>query len=100
MSHREAEAQVEVLRSRREQIRLDSEADRLGLQLGGTMTFSYPQLRVSEIELEIKDLKLDLNVQQARLGALRKQKKPRVLRTEARGKARYLFYFSGIDLVC
>lgn len=74
MSHREAEAQVEVLRSRREQIRLDSEADRLGLQLGGTMTFSYPQLRVSEIELEIKDLKLDLNVQQARLGALRKQK--------------------------
>jgi len=73
MSHHEAAARVEALRSRQEQILLDSEADELGLQLGGMMTFSYPQLRVEEIELEIKDLKLDLKVRQAQLDALRKQ---------------------------
>jgi len=72
-SHQMAQQRIAALRSKLHQARLNLQADEMGLQLDGAMTFSYPQLRVEELEDELRDLKLDLQFQQTSLSSLKAQ---------------------------
>lgn len=72
-THQMAQARIAALRSKLHQAQLNLQADELGLQLDGAMTFSYPQLRVEELEDEIRDLGLDLQFQQTSLSSLKAQ---------------------------
>lgn len=73
ISQQMANARVVALMSKLEKAKLEFKADQLGLQLDGVMTFSYPQMRVEELEDELKDLNLDLKLNQVELKSLKQQ---------------------------
>jgi len=73
LTHQMAQARTAALRSQLSKAQLDLKANELGLQLEGTMTFSYPRLRVEELEDKLRDLSLDLQSHQTSLTSLKAQ---------------------------